>query len=193
MLNLKMLKMEIELSKLIAEFTNRSGESVLTAEETAYATQVKFTISVMLDYPHKLREEQVEMIKKEFSVGRSHAYKLVADAMDIFPSIEKVNKGFERARVVAKIYKYLDFCDTKKNTRDGAQYLKLLIDILGLRDGDDSENAGTTVIVNVLKSDPDSLGVKLPENFDLMKFINEVERGFDRKRNTIDIEHTEVK
>lgn len=184
--------MDQKLTKLIDEFTNRSGETLLNADESAYATKVKFTISVLLDYPHKLREEQVEIIRQEYECSRSYAYELIADAMDIFPSIEKVNKGFERARVVAKIYKFLNLCEEKKNTRDGAQYLKLLVDVFGLRNEDDGEAGGITYVVNILKSAPETLGVKLPEGFDLTKFMNDVEREYDRRKNTVDIEHTEV-
>lgn len=179
-----------KLKKLVEQFTDRSGESGFTEEETEYMTQVKYVISVMLDYPHKLREEQIAMIKQQFNCGRSHAYKLVAAAIELLPSLEKVNKDFERARVKQWIWKFIQMCYDDKNKRDAAYYLKLLVAIDAL--DDHNEVDGTKkIVVNLLKSAPEELGIEMPADFDLRSFIKFVEKDMHHDKQYSSVEFTE--
>jgi hypothetical protein len=154
-----------------------------------HSEQVKFAITVLLDYPHKLREEQVQLIIQTYDCSRSHAYKLIAQAQELFPSIEKVNKAFERARLASLCYRFLERCREKGNTRDAVQYLKLLKDLFQLDETDDASGLQQQVI-NLFKFAPETLGVKLPENFDELKFITNLEKEYEQRASTIDIEHS---
>lgn len=158
----------------------------------AYREDIKYAITVLLDYPHLGREQQVKLVMDwKDSYTRSGAYKLIAEAMEVYPSIEKVNKEFERARITHKIFKFLSICEEKNNTRDAAQYLKLLASILRLDQEDIGDGAGS-IIVNILKHDPDSLGVELPKNYTLKSFMNKIEKEYEHRNNTLDTEYTEV-
>lgn len=176
--------------KMIAEFSRRTGETLLTDEENNYFSQVKYAITVLLDYPHKMREQQAQMIIDTYDVSRRTAYKIIADAMDIFPSIERVNKDFERARLTQKIYKLLHECEQKGKLREAPFFIKLLIQINGLDIHDDASKPISAHTLVVLKSDIKSLGIELPEGFNLDTFIKDLEKDYNQK--TVDVEHTEV-
>lgn len=173
----------------IAQALMQGSEAELADDVFKHSEQVKFAITVLLDYPHKLREEQVNTIMETYGCSRSHAYKLIAQAQEIFPSMEKVNKAFERARMAAMCYRFLNECKEKGKTRDAPQYFKILIDLLQLNSGED-DAVKTQQIVNIFKFAPETLGVQLPENFDTLKFISTLEKEYEQRANTIDIEHS---
>lgn len=173
----------------IAQALMQGREAELDDPVFRHSEQVKFAITVLMDYPHKMREEQINLIIETYQCSRSHAYKLINQAQEIFPSIQKVNKAFERARMVAICYRFLNTCKEKGNTRDAPQYLKILADLLQLNSGDE-DAVKTQQIVNVFKFAPETLGVNLPPNFDYLKFISTLEKEYEHRANTIDIEHS---
>ena len=175
--------MEKKLQDLLAKMSSAEGTGNMDDEEFLYSEQIKHAINILLEYPHKLRGEQILMLMDQFGITKQTAVKRFAEAIELFPSMEKVNKQFERARISRFCYQFLMLCATKGNTRDAAQYIKLIKEIWGLDEYEDLEAAATqSTIINMLKSSPESLGIKLPEGFVLETFINELEGEYDRKR-----------
>lgn len=164
----------------------REGRNVeFSQEETDYSDKLKYAVTVLIDKAHVARVEQVEEIKNGLDISLPYAYKLIRDAQVIYPSLEKVNKDFERARITQQCWKFIKLCETNKNARDAVQYFKLLIDVLGLKE---TEEEGTVSgkIVNVFRFSPDALGVKLPDNFDIEQYVQQLEKDYEQPR-TIEI------
>lgn len=176
-----------------ALLAGKSGE--MDDEMFTHTNRLKFAISILLDYPHKHRHEMVKLIQEEYAneegpLSNAFCYKLLSDAQELFPSIERVNKAFELARLIKYGYKLLYYAEEKKNIRDGASVLKVLKELIQEAAGE--EQTGTTYnIINILKSSPESLGIKQDENFVLEDFIKQLEKDYDT-RNTIDITAKEV-
>ena len=189
--------MDESLQKIVQSMQQGEGMIALSDDEFKHSDRIKFAITILLDYPHKTRVEQVKMLMEEFQLtNRADAYRYINEGIEIYPSIEKVNKAFERARIANLCYKLIAKCTErgdKINTRDPAQYLKILTTIFGLEFQDDSENAVTQEVINILKDSPESLGVPLPKNFNLQKFKVSLEAEYERRSNTIDIAHQEIK
>lgn len=87
-----------------------AGIEELDDEQLEYLGKLKFAITCLVDYPHYGREVHVKMIMEKHECSRSHAYKLLSEAIDVYPSIEKVSKAFERARLAHICYKMLNDC-----------------------------------------------------------------------------------
>lgn len=143
--------------------------------------RMKFAITVLLDYPHKHRHELVKVIQEEYQdaeLSSSYCYKLLSDSEELFPSIEKVNKVFELARLIKIGYKLLHYADEKKNIRDGASVMKVLKELVDMAADSESATGGITII-NILKSAPETLNIELPPNFNLQTFIKTLEKEYD--------------
>lgn len=165
----------------------------LDDEAFEYTNRLKFAITLLIDYPHKHRHELVETIKENYlddELSSKYCYKLLSDAETIFPSIEKVNKAFEIARLMKFGYSLLNTAVEKKNMRDGAQLIKTLAALVEMAAPEDDKGTKPNVI-NIYRYSPESLGIKEPEGFDRLKFIEDLEREYD-PRNTLDISHEEV-
>lgn len=171
-----------DLDKITNALVTKYGEEALDDEELRYAERIKYAISVLLDYPHLTREAQVKMVMDQLQIVRSAAYQLFSEAQIIFPSMEKVNKAFERARIIHLIYKFLEEAKTKKNVRDAALLLKLLIDITGVNEVEAQDYNNR--VINVFQTDPSALGIKMPEDFNLDAFINQVEKSYKVKQKS---------
>lgn len=196
--------MDDKLQKVVDSLLDGTHGTLLADDEFAYREAIKYAMTILLDYPHKRKEDQVKLVMETLECSRSHAYKLLSEAMDVFPSIEKVNKAFERMRLTKLCYEFIDQCRVKTetiegiptvvskgNTRDAAQYMKLVMVINGLDMSEDVES-GPVTIINILKHNPESIGTHLPANFNLEEFIEKLEGEYENRANTIDIDHREV-
>ena len=173
---------ENDVTKIAMALTTKYGHESLDDNEFKHAERIKYAISIMLDYPHKLREDHVRMLVDMFDISRSNAYKLITDAQEIFPSLEKVNREFERHRIIHIIYKMLNACKEKNNMRDGASLLKLLVTITGVDKEEEEGLVNRQPIINVFQTAPETLGIDMPENFDLNSFIKQVEKRYTQRK-----------
>lgn len=166
--------------RIIAQHIKGGTTADLDDPSFIYANRLKFAIVILIDYPHYHAHEYVDMIQEEYldhDLSTSYCYKLIAEARNIYPSIEKVNKEFERARLSKIAYKLLSIAVEKKNLRDGAQYLKFLGTIHQLeKEGDEAQ--GMINVINILKSAPETLNVELPKDFDQATFIRTLEKQY---------------
>ena len=87
-----------------------AGLEELTDEQLEQVGKIKYAVSLLIDYPHYGREKHVKMIMEQEECSRSHAYKLIAQAIEIYPSMERVSKEFERARLARYCYQMLHQC-----------------------------------------------------------------------------------
>ena len=173
--------MKDELKNILAKWADGSE---MDDDEFSYSERLKFAVSVLLDYPHYLRDQHVLLIMNQFGITRPAAHRLISEAIEVFPSMEKVSMAFERARISRFCYQFIMLCAGKGNSRDAAQYLKLLKEMWQLDSPDVEADVANVQIINMLKSSPESLGVELPEGFDLNKFITDLEKPYERKQPT---------
>jgi hypothetical protein len=242
--------MDSQLEKIRQRMIQGEGLVALDEADNERADMARLGVAILLDYPHKNKLEHVKILMDQFEVtDKRKAVLALRDAEDLFPSLQKVNKELERARITAMAWKCFHECmggdhveveapnseskkpnrpkagfklnadvpgapdeekeesepvekikytdkgigkgSGKKNMRDAAQYLKLIALVNGLEVVDDTVTQ-VGVIVNQLKFDPDSLGVKMPAGFDLTKFITKLENEYAR-REAIDTDYEEVK
>lgn len=171
-----------EVTKIALALTTKYGHESLDDDEFKHAERIKYAISIMLDYPHLLREDHIRMIIDMFHISRTSAYKLISDAQEIFPSLEKVNREFERHRLIHLMYKMLSKCIDKNNMRDGATLAKLLVTITGVDKEPEEGLVNRQPIINLFQTAPETLGIDMPENFDLNTFIKQVEKRYTQRK-----------